>query len=170
MENTNNVEGAGEGLFAKRRIESGELVALYNGTRTPPSLEDDWSDYRVHLTSELDIDIPDDMRELDQYCATLSHKANHSFQPNCRWSRTDHPRFGFICSITSSREIKAGEEVTVNYRLPLHHAPAWYVDCHQEYQKSKTEGVNKKDIAQNIIYDILNDITDRRQFQEQRMI
>ena len=38
--------GAGEGLFARRRLERGDLVALYNGTRSVPSLYEDWSDYR----------------------------------------------------------------------------------------------------------------------------
>ena len=27
-----------------------------------PSLQEDWSDYKVHFSSELDLDIPDDMR------------------------------------------------------------------------------------------------------------
>ena len=37
---------AGEGLFAKKHFQPGELVALYNGTRNTPSLVEDWSDYR----------------------------------------------------------------------------------------------------------------------------
>eukprot|EP00092_Neocalanus_flemingeri_P050076 GFUD01057758.1.p1 GENE.GFUD01057758.1~~GFUD01057758.1.p1 ORF type:complete len:470 (-),score=76.19 GFUD01057758.1:206-1615(-) len=187
-------EGAGEGLFAKRNIDIDELVALYNGTRTAPSLEEDWSDYRVHLNSELDIDIPEGMRELDQYSATLSHKANHSFEPNCRWSRIDHPRFGLICSITASRKIEKGEEVTVNYRLPLHLAPKWYIDCYNEYQENKmkaNKALNAINVIENISDEIIHDIKpeedvqnhpkhsqydskenveDRRQFQEQRMI
>ena len=27
-----------------------------------------------------------------RYCATLAHKANHSFAPNTRWGRMEHPR------------------------------------------------------------------------------
>ena len=46
------VEGAGEGLFARRRLERGELVALYNGTRSVPSLYEDWSDYRSVVSSQ----------------------------------------------------------------------------------------------------------------------
>ena len=40
------LEGAGEGLFARRQFEPGDLVALYNGTRSVPTLYQDWSDYR----------------------------------------------------------------------------------------------------------------------------
>ena len=39
------------------------------------------------MSIELDIDIPEDMRSLDKYCATLAHKANHSFLPNTKWGR-----------------------------------------------------------------------------------
>ena len=48
---TSEVEGAGEGLFARRRLERGDLVALYNGTRSVPSLYEDWSDYRSVVNS-----------------------------------------------------------------------------------------------------------------------
>ena len=37
---------AGEGLFARKQFQPGELVALYNGTRNTPSLVEEWSDYR----------------------------------------------------------------------------------------------------------------------------
>ena len=40
------LEGAGEGLFARVNFQPGDLVALYNGTRSLPSLHEDWSDYR----------------------------------------------------------------------------------------------------------------------------
>ena len=40
------LEDAGEGLFARRQFEPGDLVALYNGTRSVPTLYQDWSDYR----------------------------------------------------------------------------------------------------------------------------
>ena len=40
------LERAGEGLFARRQFEAGELVALYNGTRSVPTLYQEWSDYR----------------------------------------------------------------------------------------------------------------------------
>ena len=62
-------------------------MSILNGTRVVPSLHEEWSDYKVHyrlcalypadgllqvhFSSEFDLDIPCDMRRLDQYCATL---------------------------------------------------------------------------------------------------
>ena len=74
-------------------------MSILNGTRVVPSLHEEWSDYKVHFSSELDLDIPSDMRRLDQYCATLAHKANHSFAPNTRWGRMEHPRYGRVVTL-----------------------------------------------------------------------
>ena len=133
---------------------------------------------RVHLNSEYDIDIPEDMRSTDQYCASLAHKANHSFNPNCRWSRIDHPRFGLICSLTANTVINEGEEITVNYRLPLHLAPQWYLECYELHQARKrrvsthaendTENtlddtlciIKEEDDVKNAIENILDNIID----------
>ena len=84
---------AGEGLFAKIDLSHGRIVALYNGIRLR-SVRDDGSNldddgdsfsYRIRLNSAIDIDIPVACRHLDVYCATLAHKANHSFTPNARY-------------------------------------------------------------------------------------
>ena len=32
--------------------------------------------------------------DLDNYRASLAHKANHSFSPNCKFVAGDHPRKG----------------------------------------------------------------------------
>merc|ERR1711974_357236 len=93
-----------------------------NGARSPPSLHQEWSDYRIKLDGNTDLDIPESLRSLSAYCATLAHKANHSFTPNCRWGRVDHPRFGCIISLVALKNCSPGEEMTVNYRLPLHYA------------------------------------------------
>jgi len=50
---------AGEGLFAKRLLKKGTLVALYNGVKEVPSLSQGWSDYRVKVNGDFDIDIPE---------------------------------------------------------------------------------------------------------------
>ena len=122
-------ETAGEGLFARTDFTTGDLVSILNGTRCSPSLQDEWSDYKVNFNTGLDLDIPHDMRRTDQYCTTLAHKANHSFRPNTRWGRMDHPRFGLVVTLLAVREISVGEEITVNYNYSLSVAPAWYRDC-----------------------------------------
>ena len=58
-------ETAGEGLFSKVVFRSGDLVSMLNGTRVIPSLDEEWSDYKVHFNTDFDIDIPDDMRRWD---------------------------------------------------------------------------------------------------------
>ena len=40
--------------------------------------------FRIRLNAETDLDIPTNYRSLSDYCATLGHKANHSFRPNAR--------------------------------------------------------------------------------------
>lgn len=52
-----NIPGAGEGLFARRKLAAGELVALFNGIKVFKSSRfsvikansEDWSDYRLTL-------------------------------------------------------------------------------------------------------------------------
>ena len=74
-------DDAGEGLFSKVMFRSGDLVSMLNGTRVIPSLDEEWSDYKVgrntkmsicnntlikvHFSTEFDIDIPDNMRRFD---------------------------------------------------------------------------------------------------------
>ena len=72
-------DDAGEGLFSKIMFGSGDLVSMLNGTRVIPSLDEEWSDYKVggnkrirnhtlikvHFSTEFDIDIPDNMRRFD---------------------------------------------------------------------------------------------------------
>jgi histone-lysine N-methyltransferase SETD7 len=130
-----NTPDSGEGLFAKVDFHEGDLVSVLNGVRLSPSIEDEWSDYKVNFSTELDLDVPEDMRRLDQYCATLAHKANHSFLPNTRWGRLDHPRFGLVVTIIAIKPILVGEELTVNYKYPVTLAPQWYKDCHEIFYK-----------------------------------
>lgn len=63
------------------------------------------------------------------YQATLAHKLNHSFTPNCTWANADHPCFGFVPSIVTIEEVKAGEELTIHYMMDMEDAPEWYMEC-----------------------------------------
>ena len=99
-------KNAGQGLFLKKAVVKGQIVALFNGIRYLSSrnnCQDDSPeqcfDYRIRLNGDTDIDIPSAFTSLERYCATLGHKANHSFTPNAKWSRIEHPRFGLICAI-----------------------------------------------------------------------
>ncbi len=86
---------AGEGLFAKQRLEPGSLIAIFNGVRIRQitGVATVASAYKIHLNSEVDLDIPDGSISLKKYCATLAHKACHSFEPNAGVQSIEHPRY-----------------------------------------------------------------------------
>ena len=81
---------AGQGLYSKVNIHKGQIIALYNGIRMKSSrnnkddIQKTHYDYRLRLNGEEDIDIPIQFIQLSQYCATLGHKTNHSFEPNSK--------------------------------------------------------------------------------------
>ena len=76
------LEQGGEGVFAKRDIPRKNLVSLYSGVRLGTSSyyakHLGHSDYRIALNADIDLDIPFDCVRLEDYCATLAHKVNHS--------------------------------------------------------------------------------------------
>ena len=107
-----------------------------------------WTQYGITLNGEWNLDVPEESRSTSNYCATLGHKCNHSFQSNCRllaafeilleaisrnqshlnyrFSRIDHPRFGLIICVMAKRDLSAGEEILVNYNMDMALAPEWY--------------------------------------------
>ena len=77
-----SVAGAGEGLWAKTSIMSGQVVALFNGVRQRQFYYEarsaqDWSDYRISCNADLDLDILAEHVSLENYSATLGHKGIH---------------------------------------------------------------------------------------------
>ena len=104
------LEQAGQGLFARTDLPAKTIICLFAGVRlktvTTGGRERARSDYRIKLTVDLDLDIPDSCTQLSSYQATLGHKANHSFTPNGTFDRFEHPRFGLIRAISSLEDIK----------------------------------------------------------------
>ena len=91
--------GAGDGLFALRDIPEKTIISYYNGIRLLPgeSYTTTSCNYQIYVDwSNTDespyIDIPKECVDASIYCASLSHKANHGFKPNCRYVPADHPR------------------------------------------------------------------------------
>jgi len=138
------LEMAGEGVFAKTDLPSETIVAFYNGVRIPPDVgddDDDWEDcsYRIFLEIDEDatdidcedcerMDLPKELRSLDKYCATLGHKINHSFEPNCRFGKFLHPVYGPIPSVVTTQFIPEGRELFTYYKYLLNDCPQWYSD------------------------------------------
>ena len=133
---------ANEGLFARRSVESGQILAFYNGIRRELKRswdKPDWvkSAYRIFDPtrdkgiggSGGSLDIPPDYVDFNNYSASLSHKTNHSFLPSAEFEVFHHPRFGLVPCLISSTSIQAGEEIFVHYGYTLEHCPDWFTDA-----------------------------------------
>ena len=135
--------GAGEGVFLKREAKPNTVLAFYNGVRlAAEGDEDDWEkcSYRIFLNKPTNsaeegeeeeedcdiLDIPEEMRSLDKYCATVAHKVNHSFEPCGAFRPFQHPVHGDIKAVLATTLIPAGSELTVDYKYSLYDCPAWY--------------------------------------------
>lgn len=136
------VEGGGEGLYARRDIPAGTLIAYYNGIRMVKAQHSPYRDTGYAIFVEWEergkksgdhMDLPPELHSSAAYTATLAHKLNHSFIPNSEWSNAEHPCFGLVPSVTTFLEVRAGEELTVNYALDMEHAPPWYLDCWERH-------------------------------------
>merc|ERR1719150_1815621 len=132
------VEGAEDGLFSRRAVTAGTVLAFYNGIRRPRPEGDaavDWDTEanaykifdptRAHGT----VDIPPALRSLAAYTASLAHKTNHSFVPNCEFDEFHHPRFGLVPCLRALHDIGPGEEIFVWYGYDLDYCPQWYMDA-----------------------------------------
>ena len=139
-----SVNGGGEGLFALKDIPVDTIVAFYNGVRLPYVLggpKEDWSTsgYKIFVnadyTSGLRMDIPADFVHLNRYKATMGHKMNHSFAPNCVEWFAYHPRFGLIPCEKTLRAIKAGEELFLDYEYDPYNCPDWFEPALRNFVK-----------------------------------
>ena len=111
------------------------------------------------------IDLPLEVgRDTGLYRASLGHKVNHSFTPNCRCCRSaetddfirdfewycryrqmQHPRWGEIVGIFTTRTVKENEEFLCNYGYDIdtHLVPDWYRAAWETHQ-SRTSSINKQ--------------------------
>ncbi|XP_041847178.1 histone-lysine N-methyltransferase SETD7 [Melanotaenia boesemani] len=142
------IRGAGQGLFARTDAEAGTVMAFYNGVRITHSEVDgrDWSlnGNTISLDEETVIDVPQPFDQTEVYCASLGHKANHAFIPNCKYDPFAHPRFGLIKCIRTLRAVQKGEELTVAYGYDHEssgengpEAPEWYKKELEEFQQKQ---------------------------------
>ncbi|XP_052510836.1 histone-lysine N-methyltransferase SETD7 isoform X3 [Budorcas taxicolor] len=131
------ISSAGEGLFSKVAAGPNTVMSFYNGVRITHQEVDsrDWAlnGNTLSLDEETVIDVPEPYNHVSKYCASLGHKANHSFTPNCIYDMFVHPRFGPIKCIRTLRAVEADEELTVAYGYDHSppgksgpEAPEWY--------------------------------------------
>ncbi|KAK9517597.1 hypothetical protein VZT92_022955 [Zoarces viviparus] len=142
------IKGAGEGLFAKTDADPDTVMAFYNGVRITHSEVDgrDWAlnGNTISLDEDTVIDVPQPCDQTERYCASLGHKANHSFIPNCKYDPFVHPRFGPIKCVRTVRAVQKDEELTVAYgydhETPGNNgpeAPDWYKQELKEFQQRR---------------------------------
>ncbi|KAM5194809.1 histone-lysine N-methyltransferase SETD7 [Mantella aurantiaca] len=142
------ISNAGEGLYAKIAACPHTVMSFYNGVRITHQEVDsrDWSlnGNTISLDEETVIDVPEPFILTTKYCASLGHKANHSFTPNCMYDLFVHPRFGPIKCIRTISYVEKDEELTVAYGYDHNaagnngpEAPEWYQQQLKAYQVSQ---------------------------------
>ena len=131
-----SVPGASEGTFARSDLQKNTILAFYNGIKLPPGYEeeDTWEEnaYKIFDPSNAPdgaLDILEKHRSTAYYSASLAHKTNHSFLPNSQFLVYDHPRWGVVPCIASTRHIEAGGEIFVRYGYDLDWCPDWYAEA-----------------------------------------
>merc|ERR1711892_176704 len=174
------IAGGGEGLYAKKEIAAGRVVAYYNGIRmkageNSPYDEDtgyaifvEWHKGSKDVYKKGDhMDLPPQYQSSTAYRASLAHKLNHSFTPNCCWTNADHPCFCFVPSVSTMEGVKEGEELTIHYSIDMENAPEWYLECWDNHSNillncAKTEEDRKSAIpyCQKLLNDYFNGMCD----------
>jgi len=129
--------GADDGLFAARDLKTNTIAAFYNGIRRqkPADSATTWqlqeNAYKIFDPTNKKgvIDILPKYQSLSSWQASLAHKTNHSFLPNCEFSEAFHPRWGLVPCLVTRQDVKRGEELLVLYGYDLDYCPDWYKDA-----------------------------------------
>ena len=138
-----DIEGGGEGVFAVQDLQPASLAAVFNGYKVPlcsgaditaglQTLDEVYERlaYNIHMPEDetFYIDFPPSQARLSVYSASLGHKVNHSFKPNCVFGSMFHPRWGRVRTVVTTSEVRRGEELLVDYGYDLLRCPDWYRD------------------------------------------
>ena len=136
-----------DGLFAKRIVPHFTLVAVYAGTRLnkiehdtifsssniTDEMSEDLQKNLITLDDHITIDVPPKYSRIVDYRSSLGHKVNHNFESkkvNAEFGLMEHPRFGIVRCIRSTRSIGVGEEIFVDYGYGSDESdeghPMWY--------------------------------------------
>ncbi|XP_075471127.1 histone-lysine N-methyltransferase SETD7 isoform X2 [Ascaphus truei] len=144
------ISSAGEGLYAKTAVGPHTVMSFYNGVRiTHQEVDDrDWAlnGSTISLDDETVLDVPEPYKITTKYCASLGHKANHSFTPNCIYDTFVHPRFGPIKCIRTIMAVEQDEELIVAYGYDHNstgkngpEAPEWYQQQLKSFQANQQQ-------------------------------
>ena len=62
------------------------------------------------------LDIPEQFQDWNNYQASTGHLINHSPEGNIIYMECQHPRFGHILCVVTTKDIKEGQELFVTVR------------------------------------------------------
>ena len=148
-----SIGGKDDGVFALKRFEPDDLVSYFNGIKTTDEkifhkkMTDEEEEHAgaiyfglgaeapdiYNIPENLELDIPDQYRSVDNYRTTLGHKVNHKFEDtNVEYKIVDHPVFGVIVCLIATEDIDVDDELFASYNYGLDEAPQWYKDLHDE--------------------------------------
>jgi SET domain-containing protein len=78
---------------------------------------------------------------------------NHSFAPNCIEWFVDHPRFGVIPCERTTRPVRAGEELFLDYEYDPCNCPPWFSEALERHVlEARNNGVEEDELALNKKY------------------
>eukprot|EP00092_Neocalanus_flemingeri_P005708 GFUD01006148.1.p1 GENE.GFUD01006148.1~~GFUD01006148.1.p1 ORF type:complete len:499 (+),score=146.27 GFUD01006148.1:42-1538(+) len=134
------VQNAGEGVFAITDIPQDTFVCFYHGIYIEEGKysPQENCEYQIFLDWQAapaspSLDILPDAWSYQDYKASLGHKVNHSWQPNCQYAKFYHPVFGHTAlGIRTIRQVARGEELSTNYRYDVDACPEWYYRLYNE--------------------------------------
>ena len=151
---TTSEGGNGDGVFARRKFHSGDLVSYFNGIKTTEKkmFHDNMTDREVdhvgmyyfglgggapriyNVPKKIMLDIPDPYRSIKFYRTTLGHKVNHKFDvdTNVEFDFVEHPVFGVIVCHIATKDIEVDEELFVNYGYGLENLTGWFKDVYDD--------------------------------------
>ena len=127
---------AGEGVFAVTDIPQDTFVCFYHGIYIEEGANSPQEncDYQIFIDwraapASPSLDILADAWSYQDYKASLGHKVNHSWRPNCQYAKFQHPVFGHTAlGIRTIMKVDKGEELSTNYRYDLDACPEWYYE------------------------------------------
>ena len=150
-----------DGIFAKRPIPSGRLIAVYAGVllndfeyenifiNATGNRYDDVLKNLIELNDSFTMDVPSHYSNIVDYRSSLAHKVNFKWnvaELNGEFADMNHPRFGSVMCILSIRDIEAGEEIYIDYGYGKEEE-----DWHPKWYKNILRNINDKEENADLI-------------------
>lgn len=123
---------AGDGVFATRAIEKGEIVCMWGGTVYSEKQFDEMPEALKHYGLQIDDGLfigPTNLDSVDD-----AEYFNHSCEPNCG--------FRGQIALVAMRDIRAGEELTFDYAMAETYDQPWECQCGSSLCRKRMRGTD----------------------------